>query len=215
MRQIPAILSQAFSVTTTRGGWKGLYPPDTRFILNKCDKFNSTIFTDAERTRIVSTIDSTFIPESSLSGMIEDDRITEVLGDLVGDMTHKFHFHRKPTNHHRAIWWNHCGQTLSGVLVVRAAEVQRREAKILEAAEVAKRKAMKIAAAAKKAEVDAVFLGGFANYIENRAHMCYCSGDCNPQARLISLERDDGWRGCSVFGCSQFYCAKVSCKSKM
>lgn len=215
MRQIPTILSQAFSVTNTRGGWKGLCPPDTRFILNKCDQFNSANFTDAERARIVNTIDSTFIPESILSGMIEDDRITEERGDLVSDMTHKFNFHRKPTNHQRAIWWNSDGQSKSGVLAVREAEVQRRQDKVVEAAEVAKRKTAKAAATARKAAVDALFLGGYANFTENRNRRCHCSNDCSPQVRLISVETDDGWRGCPVAGCLQFYCAKASCKTKL
>ena len=215
MRQIPTILSQAFTVSNTRQGWKGLCPPDTRFILNKCDRFNSENFTDEERTRIVNTIDTIFIPESSLSGMITDDRITEALGDLVGDMTHKFHFHKKPTNHQRAIWWNHCGQTLSGVLAVRAAELQRREDKRAEAAAVAMRKAVKVAQAARKAEVDAAFLGGFANFTENRDFLCYCSNDCSPQVRNLSLAIDDGWRGCPVTGCAQFYCAKNACKNRL
>jgi hypothetical protein len=214
MRQIPVILSQAFSVTTTRGGWKGLYPPNSRYILKKCDQFDSENFNDEERKRIEDTIDQTFIPESSLSGMIDDARITEVLGDLVGDMTHKFNFINKPTNHQRAIWWNSCGQAKSGVLLVRANELKGREDAKKLASEVAARKAAKAVAAAKKAEVDLLFLGGNANFTEERTRRCYCSNECGLQQRDIVPE-DDGWRGCPVAGCLHFYCSKVNCQKKI
>jgi hypothetical protein len=216
MYQIPTILGQAFTVTNTRAGWKGLCPPDTQWILRKCDQFESANFSDLERKRIVDVVNDTLIPEAVLSGMSEDARITEVLGDLVGDMTHKFNFHAKPTNHQRAIWWNTSGRTMSGVLQIRANEVKRRENVRLAAIETQKRKSLKVIADARKAEVDRLFLGNFAAFKIDRYHICYCSNDCSevPVKRILS-EDDDGWQGCPVDGCVNFYCARINCHKKL
>ena len=93
MRQIAAILSTAFAVNTTRGGWKDICPPDTYQILNKCEKFESELFSDDDRAMMVGSINDVLIPISSMTGMISDNEIIETIGDKIIGHTHKFELH--------------------------------------------------------------------------------------------------------------------------
>jgi len=149
MRQCPVILDKAFSVTNVQDGWRGISPPDTKFILGKCIRWKSECISDIGRDQIVSVIDNDLIPNiSGITGMLEDSQIEERLGELVTGMTEKFDFHKKPTNCQRAIWWNNSGVTKSGVLEVRRAELQRRADKTAKSAQAAVRKAQRVAGAA-------------------------------------------------------------------
>ena len=96
MRQIAAILSTAFAVNTTRGGWKDICPPDTYQILNKCEKFESELFSDDDRAMMVGSINDVLIPISSMTGMISDNEIIETIGDKIIGHSHKFELHKKP-----------------------------------------------------------------------------------------------------------------------
>ena len=78
----------------------------------------------------------------------------------------------------------------------------------------AHRKDAKMAADARKAEVDRLILGDLINYQVDPTKRCYCDNDCSALERTIVII-DDGWRGCAVVSCNKFFCNKLNCQKKL
>ena len=208
MRQIPVIISKAFTVSNIQSGWRSAgYIPniDIEIILSHCLRWD-TEFEDAERERILKAV-SKLAESASISGVCTDEEIGNELGDLVD--TELKNVSSLCINRQRGLWMNADGNMKPGVSDLRKAEVLKRLELIdkKEKAANAKEKKRKLKSAEEKTKNSSI------NYVINASVNCFCSNECSHIPRICTEERDDGWRGCPV--CLKMYCNKVNCQKKL
>jgi len=216
-RQLPTILSRAFTRNIIKSGWAstGLCPPYPQQMLANC-----TSLRDLSQTDMHNVLDALpeLIEKARLNGILRDEEITEVIENLCEEGTEREQLRERLQttitnmssrcmNGQRALWY-----FKPEVTEKRRREEQQRRA-------VAEQRQMATLHRAVNESIGEVAAANppIQQPYDPLVHECYrpCDNECPSFRSCVDSSEDDGWRMCCVADCNRWYCHKQMCQNRL